>query len=69
LFERFAGMKQVMITNQNTAHDPREDKANDPVIRARNVLKSDPQRLESLEKAIEAEISVFVETALGEVTS
>jgi len=69
LVERFSGMKQVMITNQNTTHDLREDNANDPITRARNVLKSNPQQLDSLDKAIEAEISTFVETALDEVTS
>jgi len=69
LAERFAGMRLVLSANLKTIRDPRRDSANDPIIRAQNVLKSDPDGFDALDTAIEAEISAVVKVALGEVAS
>jgi TPP-dependent pyruvate/acetoin dehydrogenase alpha subunit len=67
LGERLAGMRIVMGQILGAIRDPRQDKSNDPVKRARNQLMSEPERLEALESAVREEIEALVHVALEEV--
>lgn len=69
LRERMAGLKTVIATVLSTVHDPRRDSTNDPLLRARATLQSDPARLQELEDQLEKEISNVLATALMEVPS
>jgi len=50
----------------DTLRDPRQDAANDPVVRARLALETDPVRLRELEDAIQQEISQILAIAMQE---
>jgi len=67
LHERFEGLKIVLSTILSTLRDPRQQSDNDPIARARNILMSDPMRLQELDKQVEAEISAIMDIALQEV--
>jgi len=69
LHERFEGMKIVISIILSTLRDPRQNSDNDPITTTRNILMSDPVRLQELEEQIEAEISTMVNTALQEVVA
>jgi TPP-dependent pyruvate/acetoin dehydrogenase alpha subunit len=69
LRERLAGLKIVIAAVLSTVRDPRQDQANDPILRARAALPSDPTRLRELEDQIEKEISNVLASALVEVPS
>jgi pyruvate dehydrogenase E1 component alpha subunit len=69
LYERVAGLKQVLAAVLASMRDPRRDPANDPVRRARDILLADPVRLQELESQVEQEISHVLASALVEVPS
>jgi pyruvate dehydrogenase E1 component alpha subunit len=64
LRERVAGLKSVIGSVLTTVRDPRRDRSNDPVKRARDALASEPERLEDLERGVELEIGRILESAL-----
>jgi len=66
LRERWAGVKLVLSTILSTWRDPRQHSDNDPIVRVRTALMSDPARLQELDKQIEAKISAIVDAALQE---
>ena len=66
LRERMAGLKVVLSSVMTTLRDPRRDSGNDPVLRTRAALMSDPERLMKLETAIEQEVSQALSSALEE---
>ena len=65
--ERLAGMKIILGGILDTWRDPRRDESNDPIVRTRKQLSSEPERLESLETALREEIDALVAIALQEV--
>ncbi|MBM3293007.1 MAG: thiamine pyrophosphate-dependent dehydrogenase E1 component subunit alpha [Candidatus Aminicenantes bacterium] len=69
LRERLSGMKTVLGAVQSTRRDPRRDRDNDPVRRARMALPSDAARLQELESQVEKEIHDALASALEEVPS
>ena len=69
LRERMAGLKVVLSSVMTTIKDPRRDSGNDPILRTRAVLLSDPERLMKLETAIEQEVSEALSDALKEVAT
>ncbi len=69
LRERIAGLKIVIAAVLTTVRDPRRDPTNDPVLRVRTNLPSDPARLQELEDQIEKEISNVLASALVGVPS
>lgn len=69
LRERMAGLTSVLAATRTTMRDPREDPKNDPVLRARETLVSDPERLRGLEDQAEREIKGILEIALADVAS
>jgi TPP-dependent pyruvate/acetoin dehydrogenase alpha subunit len=66
LRERMAGLKVVLSSVMTTLRDPRRDSGNDPVLRTRAALMSDPEHLMKLETAIEQEVSETLSKALKE---
>jgi acetoin:2,6-dichlorophenolindophenol oxidoreductase subunit alpha len=64
--ERVAGLKVVLTSVMTTLRDPRRDSGNDPVLRTRAALTSDPERLMKLETAVEEEISEVLSNAFKE---
>lgn len=68
LKERLAGLRIILANSWATSGDPRRLASNDPVLRTRNALLSDPVRLRELESHIETEISAVVAAALDEVS-
>jgi len=68
LRERLAGVRLVLSTILSTLRDPRRTSSNDPVLRARAGLLSDPERLNGLDNRIQAETSAVVTSALHEVS-
>lgn len=69
LRERLAGVRLILSTILATLRDPRRDSINDPIVRIRTALMSDPARLKELDKRIEAEISSALDDALHEVAT
>ncbi len=69
LRERLAGLEIILGALLTTLRDPRGDSANDPVKRTRQLLKSDPVRLQEVEQAIEREVSRVAAVALQEVAA
>ena len=67
--ERWAGLRFVLAEILEALRDPREDASNDPVVRARKQLVSEPENLEKLETAIRDEIEALVSTATQEVSA
>jgi hypothetical protein len=51
-----------------TFRDPRRESENDPVIRARLKLQSDPERLRALEDEIELEVREILQSALAKTS-
>jgi pyruvate dehydrogenase E1 component alpha subunit len=66
LRERLAGMRAVSATILDTLRDPRRQPNNDPLVRARAALASDPARLEELDSTIEREVADILSFALQE---
>lgn len=68
LRERLAGLRGVLGATLATARDPRQDqRASDPLPRAREALQSEPELLRELEDRIEEEVGAIVAAALAEV--
>jgi len=67
--ERASGLKEVLLSVLAALHDPREDSSNDPVIRTRKILLSEPERLQQLEDQIQQEMAHVLESALEEAFS
>ena len=67
--ERVAGIKSIFTAVLSTLRDPRRSPANDPLLRARNLLLSDSGRLQRLENQIEEEIGSLVDSVLMELRS
>ncbi len=65
--ERLAGLTTVVSTLASTVRDPRQDRANDPLRRARATLEAEPARLQELEDHLETEMSHILAGALVEV--
>jgi len=66
LRERIAGLRVVFSATLATLGDPRRNRANDPVLRTRGVLQSDPTRLEELEEAARQEVCALLSLAMQE---
>ena len=64
LRERLAGLHQVLSSRMP---DPRRQPTKDPLVQAREVLRSEPEKLKELDSLIELEISAIVTSALQEV--
>ncbi|MEA3334441.1 MAG: thiamine pyrophosphate-dependent dehydrogenase E1 component subunit alpha [Chloroflexota bacterium] len=64
--ERLDGLKLVISAILATLRDPRQSSANDPVVRSRAALQSDPTRLQSLENEAEKKIALILSSALQE---
>ena len=69
LRERLAGVRLIISTILATLRDPRRFSNNDPILRAKFSLKSDPARLKELDNRIEAEVSAVLAVALQEVVA
>ena len=67
LRDRLSGVRNILSTILATYHDPRRLSTNDPIIRVRELLKSDPKRLEELENQIENEITIILASSQHEV--
>lgn len=67
LRERLEGLTSVLSAVLSTLRDPRRNSENDPVLRTRKRLLTDPDRLRELEDRIESEVSRIIETCLSEV--
>jgi TPP-dependent pyruvate/acetoin dehydrogenase alpha subunit len=66
LRQRLAGVGIIVSAILDTLRDPRQDAVNDPLVRARLLLESEPERLRELEVAIQGEISAVLEAAILE---
>jgi acetoin:2,6-dichlorophenolindophenol oxidoreductase subunit alpha len=60
LRERLAGLRIVLRANLATLRDPRRQPSNDPLVRARNALLSDPARLHELDAQLHDEVAAIV---------
>jgi TPP-dependent pyruvate/acetoin dehydrogenase alpha subunit len=67
--ERFRGLKTVLGAVMATRGDPRREALNDPVVRARLFLRSDPARLEETEARARKKVAEAMASALREVRS
>jgi len=67
LGKRLAGLKKIMATMLATRNDPRRKPEFDPVRRTRNLLASDPVRLQEVEERIKDEVNGVIRATLGEV--
>jgi pyruvate dehydrogenase E1 component alpha subunit len=61
--ERIAGLKIILQTLIATWRDTRQEASNDPIVRTRSLLGSDPNRLEELEMSIQDEINAVISAA------
>lgn len=68
LRDRLAGLGTILANSWATSRDPRRLSSNDPIVRTRDSLLSDPVRLNELESRIETEIAALTAAALDEVT-
>jgi pyruvate dehydrogenase E1 component alpha subunit len=66
--ERLPGLGTVLASMLKTFRDPRRESENDPVIRARLKLQSDPERLRALEDEIELEVREILQSALAKTS-
>lgn len=66
LAERLRGMKTVLSTVLHTLNDPRQSGGYDPLRLTRQRLLAEPERLKTLEAAVEAEMAHILADALGE---
>jgi hypothetical protein len=64
---RLAGVASVAERVLAAARDRRRDRANDPLVKARLALRSEPARLEQLEASVVREINSILSAALKEV--
>lgn len=64
--DRLSGLRTVLATVLSTVRDARRKSENDPVVRARQTLTSDPARVEIMEETIKTEITAVVSAALQE---
>lgn len=56
--ERMRGLKEILAALRATFRDPRRDSANDPIIRTRDLLRSeDGERLADLETSVATEVA------------
>lgn len=69
LRERLAGVRHILSTILGIVRDPGRYSSNDPVLRTRAALISDPARLKELDSRIEAEISNVTIAARHEVAA
>lgn len=67
--DRLAGVRDIMSSIVATFRDPRRDAGNDPVLRARRVLESDPQRLAQIEARVDGEIENILAAAMSELVT
>ena len=61
------GVRLVLSIILATARDPRQNSTNDPVVRVKASLLSDPERLKEIDNRIEGEISAILAGAMREV--
>jgi TPP-dependent pyruvate/acetoin dehydrogenase alpha subunit len=64
---RIAGVASIAERVVAAARDRRRDRANDPLVRARLALRSEPARLEQLEATVVREINSLLNAALKEI--
>ena len=64
--ERISGLKTVFSSVLSTMRDKRQDKNNDPLVRARAILKSEPERLKELEIQVEQELNEIISSVFKE---
>jgi len=64
LRQRLVGLRVIVSSILETLRDPRRDAVNDPVVRTRLLLGSDPDRLREMEDAIQQEIRAILETVM-----
>jgi TPP-dependent pyruvate/acetoin dehydrogenase alpha subunit len=67
--ERYSGVKLILQTNMATRRDARLDASNDPIVRTRQGLVHEAEKLGALESTIREEIATLISTALLEVSS
>lgn len=67
--QRLAGVRSLLASVRRSMDDPREEQANDPLVRTRRQLEADSARLEALEMAAETEIAEVVSGVLEEVST
>jgi len=65
--ERLSGWKYILERIWATWRNPRLDPSNDPIIKTRMKLSSEPARLAILESTLKEEVSIVISTALLEV--
>lgn len=64
--ERLAGLRIVVEAILKALRDPRQGAENDPLVRARQPLLAEPERLQALESAVREEIEIYLSMALQE---
>jgi TPP-dependent pyruvate/acetoin dehydrogenase alpha subunit len=66
LAQRLAGLRAVLSASQSEGRDPARQRANDPLNRARSVLRADPVELAALEEGVRREVMEVVSSVLQE---
>jgi len=66
LGERIKGVSIVLSTIIATLRDPRQDFSNDPLVRSRAVLQSNPERLKEIEDSLQQDIASILSNVLPE---
>ena len=69
LRERLSGLQMVVNASLATLRDPRRRSSNDPLVRARMALPSDPARLQTLNAQLHEEVSAIVAAGLREAAA
>lgn len=64
--ERLAGMRMVLAIIMANWRDGRFRPSNDPIVRARNLLALEKERLEEIDQQIESDVAAWVAEALAE---
>jgi len=67
--DRVEGVRAILAAANAAQRDPRRDSANDPIVRARAALQSDPARLEDLEDRVGREVGDACASALEGVSA
>jgi pyruvate dehydrogenase E1 component alpha subunit len=65
-YQRISGLKSVFSSVLSTMSDNRRDKKNDPIVRTRAALTSEPERLKELETTVESELSEVISSVFDE---
>ncbi len=65
-YQRISGIKTVFTSVLSTMSDDRRNRKNDPLVRTRTLLKSEPERLQELEAKIESELNEVLASLDGE---